>query len=77
MSFSLILTHPGGSHKDEFLACCVLLAHDPSPIVRREPTTDDLADPTIAWYILGIEATVLALMLFICNRLLRHPTPCT
>jgi hypothetical protein len=48
MSFSLILTHPGGSHKDEFLACCVLLAHDPSPIVRREPTTDDLADPTIA-----------------------------
>jgi hypothetical protein len=45
MSFSLILTHPGGSHKDGFLACCALLAHDPSPIVRREPTTDDLADP--------------------------------
>ena len=25
MSFSLILTHPGGSHKDEFLACCLLI----------------------------------------------------
>ena len=44
----MILTHPGGSHKDEFLACCVLLAADPAPIVRREPTPADLADPTIA-----------------------------
>ena len=31
--------------------------------------------PPCAWYILGIEATVLALMLFICQRLLRHPRP--
>lgn len=48
MSFSLILTHPGGSHKDEFLACCLLLAKHNVPIVRREPTADDLADPMIA-----------------------------
>lgn len=48
MSFSLILTHPGGSHKDEFLACCVLLAHSPVPVVRREPSEEDLADPSIA-----------------------------
>ncbi len=48
MSFSLILTHPGGSHKDEFLACCLLLAQHPVPIVRQEATTADLADPTIA-----------------------------
>ena len=47
MSHSLILTHPGGSHKDEFLACCLLLADGPANIVRREPTAADLADPTI------------------------------
>jgi len=48
MAFSLILTHPGGSHKDEFLACCLLIAVDPVNIVRREPTAEDLADATIA-----------------------------
>jgi hypothetical protein len=39
-----ILTHPGGAHKDEFLACSVLLSLHPVPIVRREPTPADLAD---------------------------------
>ena len=48
MNFSQILTHPGGSHKDEFLACCVLLADSPVPIVRREPVASELADPLIA-----------------------------
>jgi len=48
MPFSLILTHPGGSHKDEFLACCLLIAVDPVKIVRREPTEEDLADVTTA-----------------------------
>ncbi len=43
--FSTILTHPGSAHKDEFLACCVLLATSPCTIVRREPTEADLADP--------------------------------
>ena len=43
-SFHTILTHPGGAHKDEFLACSVLLALRPVPIVRREPTLDDLTD---------------------------------
>ena len=46
--FTTILTHPGGAHKDEFLACCVLLACHPVPIVRREPVAADLADPCIA-----------------------------
>lgn len=46
-SLSTILTHPGGAHKDEFLACSVLLALHPVPIVRREPTEADLADPAI------------------------------
>ena len=43
--FSTILTHPGGAHKDEFLACCVLLSIHPVPVVRREPAPADLADP--------------------------------
>ena len=42
-----ILTHPGGAHKDEFLACSVLLALHPVPVVRREPTPEDLANPSI------------------------------
>lgn len=48
MSLSLILTHPGGSHKDELLACSLLAAVHRVPIERREPTWADLADPTIA-----------------------------
>jgi len=46
--FTTILTHPGSAHKDEFLACCVLLATAPGPILRREPTDADLADPATA-----------------------------
>jgi hypothetical protein len=46
--FSTILTHPGGAHKDEFLACSVLLAIHPVTIVRREPGAGDLADPAVA-----------------------------
>jgi len=44
-TFDTILTHPGGAHKDEFLACSVLLALRPVPVVRREPTEDDLNSP--------------------------------
>lgn len=43
--FTTILTHPGSAHKDEFLACCVLLATNPVAIARREPTEAELADP--------------------------------
>jgi hypothetical protein len=42
--FTTIVTHPGGAHKDEFLACSVLLSLHAVPIVRREPTAADLAD---------------------------------
>ncbi len=44
MNIRQILTHPGGAHKDEFLACCVLAFQHDVPIVRREPSDDDLAD---------------------------------
>ncbi|MGK0184305.1 MAG: hypothetical protein ACI9R3_000071 [Verrucomicrobiales bacterium] len=39
-----ILTHPGGAHKDDFLACCVLIHLHGVSVVRREPTDADLAD---------------------------------
>ncbi len=55
MAFSRILTHPGGSHKDEFLACCLLLAENPVSIVRREPGPEDLADPLLAVVDVGHE----------------------
>lgn len=45
--FHTLLTHPGGAHKDEFLACCVLLTVQAVPIVRREPTAGDLADTNV------------------------------
>lgn len=43
-----ILTHPGGAHKDDFLAACVLVAKHGAPIVRRNPTEADLDDPKVA-----------------------------
>jgi hypothetical protein len=46
-SFSTILTHPGGAHNDEFLACSLLLTRHAVPIVRREPTAAELADSAV------------------------------
>ncbi|MEM9479652.1 MAG: MYG1 family protein [Verrucomicrobiota bacterium] len=47
MSVELILTHPGGSHKDEFLACSVLIVKHGVAVVRREPEQTDLDDPSV------------------------------
>ncbi len=43
-----ILTHPGGAHKDDLLAVCVLIAKYGAPVVRRDPTQDELEDCCIA-----------------------------
>jgi len=43
-----IVTHPGGAHKDELLACAVLLTISPVAIARRDPTQDDLENTTVA-----------------------------
>ncbi len=48
MTIQRIITHPGGAHKDDFLACSVLLALYPVAIARREPTADELADAAAA-----------------------------
>ncbi|MGB7325888.1 MAG: MYG1 family protein [Rubripirellula sp.] len=47
MTMQLIVTHPGGAHKDDFLACSLLAHLHGVPIQRREPTDADLADPSI------------------------------
>ena len=43
-----IITYPGGAHKDEFLACAILLAESPVSIFRQEPTEEDLLNPKFA-----------------------------
>ena len=43
-----ILTHPGGAHKDDLLAICVLASLHGAPIVRRDPTPEELGDPEVA-----------------------------
>jgi hypothetical protein len=45
MTVNQILTHPGGAHKDDFLACSILVHLHQAPIVRREPAQADLDDP--------------------------------
>ncbi len=47
MNIKAIVTHPGGAHKDDFLACSVVLHFHQVPIFRREPTSEDIADPSI------------------------------
>lgn len=47
MSIQLIVTHPGGAHKDDFLACSLLAHLHRVPIQRRDPTDADLANPSI------------------------------
>ena len=43
-----IITHPGGAHKDDLLAVCVLASLHNAPVVRREPTAAELDDPEVA-----------------------------
>jgi hypothetical protein len=54
-SVKLIVTHPGGAHKDDFLACSVLVATYGVPIERRDPTEADLADPDVCVVDVGHE----------------------
>ena len=47
MSIELILTHPGGAHKDDYLACSLLVARHGAPIERREPEQGDLDNSAV------------------------------
>lgn len=48
MNIDQIITHPGGAHKDDFLACSLLVARHEVPIFRKDPTNEELASPSIA-----------------------------
>ena len=48
MAIEKIITHPGSAHKDDFLACCVLLAGCEAPIFRREPEPSELESASCA-----------------------------
>ncbi len=48
MGIKYILTHPGGAHKDDFLACSLLAAKHQVKIVRRDPVDTDLDDAAVA-----------------------------
>jgi len=48
-----IVTHPGSAHKDDFLATCVLISKFGAPVERRDPTPDELLDPSVALVDIG------------------------
>jgi hypothetical protein len=48
-----IVTHPGGAHKDDLLACCVLIARHGCPIERRDPTEAERGDAFVALVDIG------------------------
>lgn len=52
-----IVTHPGGAHKDDFLACCVMLHAFQVPIFRRDPSDADLQNPETCVIDVGGEHT--------------------
>ncbi|MCU0796093.1 MAG: MYG1 family protein [Akkermansiaceae bacterium] len=47
MTLHTVLTHPGGAHKDDFLACALLIALHGCRLERREPEESDLLDPAV------------------------------
>jgi hypothetical protein len=50
-----IVVHPGGAHKDDFLACALLIAEHEVAIFRREPSEQDLSDASIVVVDVGLE----------------------
>jgi len=47
MTVRHILTHPGSAHKDDFLACSLLVHTHGVPVIRHEPAEEDLTDPSV------------------------------
>ena len=43
-----LVTHPGSAHKDELLACALLIAAQPVRIYRRSPSKEEIAACDIA-----------------------------
>lgn len=51
MKDTIVVTHPGPAHRDEFISCCLLIGDGQCRrIERRQETTEDLVDPR--WIVL-------------------------
>ncbi len=46
-NINYVVTHGGKSHRDDFLASAIALALGASRIKRRDPTVEELKDPTV------------------------------
>lgn len=57
MNIQHIITHPGGAHKDDFLACSLMIYKYGVPVFRKEPTEDEVSDSSIAVLDVGGEHT--------------------
>lgn len=57
MNIQHIITHPGGAHKDDFLACSLMIYKYGVAVFRKEPTDAEVADATIAVLDVGGEHT--------------------
>ncbi|MCG8526351.1 MAG: MYG1 family protein [Opitutales bacterium] len=55
MKAKYVVTHNGGAHKDDFLACCVWIAKQETRVFRREPTEQELRDPGVCVIDIGHE----------------------
>jgi hypothetical protein len=42
-----IITHPGSAHKDDFLACSLIIAENAVAIHRRDPSEEEIGDPAV------------------------------
>jgi len=56
---TLIVTHPGQAHRDDFVSVCLLLAASGAKRVeRRNPTEEELADKDVAVVDVGMQHSV-------------------
>ena len=57
MNIQKIITHPGGAHKDDFLACSLFIYTYGVTVYRKEPTAEELENPQITVLDVGGEHT--------------------
>lgn len=55
MPIHTIITHSGGAHKDDFIACSIMASLHKVPILRRDPTPAELLDPDVCVIDVGCE----------------------
>ncbi|MEM6821799.1 MAG: MYG1 family protein, partial [Verrucomicrobiota bacterium] len=55
MPIKKIVTHPGSAHKDDFLACSLLISLHDVPIERRLPSDRELTNPEVCLIDIGHE----------------------